>query len=399
MRAREPDIEAAVERDGVRVGYQVHGMGPTLLLLTSWAIVHARQWKAQVPYLARHFRVVTVEGRGNGRADRPEEVAAYADREYVADAVAVLDATGTARAVVVGLSLGGRHALQLAAWYPERAAGVVTIGTAFPWPLPPDFDTPRAGYEGWGKANRHYWRADHRGWVEFFMSQVFTEPHSLKQREDGVAWGLDTDAETLLRTVPAAVEPDRAEAEATCRQVRCPVLVVHGDQDAVVPYETGVDVARWTGGELVTIEGGGHAPPLREPVRTNLLLREFARSCLPEAPAPLTWTRARNRPRRALFVSSPIGLGHVRRDLAIAQQLRAQPAPYAVSDRQRIGLDLGPGGGRSTHHRLHRIDGSDPRAQVQARALLAHGGQQRSMEVGAVDGEIGCAVALVEHIA
>jgi hypothetical protein len=57
-------------------------------------------------------------------------------------------------------------------------------------------------------------------------------------------------------------------------------------------------------------------------VRTNVLLREFARSCLPEAPAPLTWTRARNRPKRALFVSSPIGLGHVRRDLAIAEQLR-----------------------------------------------------------------------------
>ena len=72
MRAREPDYEGVVERDGVRVGYAVYGAGePTILLLTSWAIVHARQWKAQVPYLARRFRVITVEGRGNGRADRP----------------------------------------------------------------------------------------------------------------------------------------------------------------------------------------------------------------------------------------------------------------------------------------------------------------------------------------
>jgi pimeloyl-ACP methyl ester carboxylesterase len=88
--------------------------------------------------------------------------------------------------VVVGVSMGGRHALQLAAWYPERAAGVVAIGAALPWPVPPDFDELKAGYEGWGKANRHYWLADYRGWVEFFMSQVFTEPHSIKQQEDGV---------------------------------------------------------------------------------------------------------------------------------------------------------------------------------------------------------------------
>ena len=326
MRAREPDLSGTVERGGVRIGYEVFGApGPTVVLLTSWAIVHARQWKHQVPYLARHHRVVTVEGRGNGRADRPDRVEAYADEEYVDDVVAVLDATGTDRAVVVGLSLGGRHALQFAARYPERAAGVVAIGAAFPWPLPPDFDERRDTHEGWGKANRHYWLDDYRGWVEFFMSQVFTEPHSTKQWEDGVGWGLETDAQTLLHTAPAAGAPDAAAAEATCRQVRCPVLVVHGDQDAVVPYPTGVDLARWTGGELVTIRGGGHAPPLRDPVQVNLLVRGFTESCLPTpTPAPRTWTRARDRGKRALYVSSPIGLGHVRRDLAIAEELRAR---------------------------------------------------------------------------
>ena len=335
MRARYPDAEGFIERGGVKVGYEVFGAGePAILMLTSWAIVHARQWKAQVPYLARHFQVITVEGRGNGRADRPGAAEAYRDREYVDDAIAVLDAIGVDRAVVVGLSVGGRHALQLAAWYPERAAGVVAIGAALPWPLPPGFDEARDTYEGWEKANRHYWLADYRGWVEFFMSQVFTEPHSTKQREDGLAWGLDTTAETLLLTVAALGEPDAAEAEAVCRQVRCPVLIVHGDQDGIVPYDTGVALARWTGGRLVTIHGGGHAPTLRDPVQVNLLIRDFARSLGPaspgpacpgpEAAAPRTWTRARDRRKRALYVSSPIGLGHVRRDLAIAAELRTR---------------------------------------------------------------------------
>jgi pimeloyl-ACP methyl ester carboxylesterase/predicted glycosyltransferase len=325
MRARHPDTEGFIERGGVKVGYEVFGAGePAILLLTSWAIVHARQWKAQVPYLARHFRVITVEGRGNGRADRPGAAEAYRDREYVDDAIAVLDATGVERAVVVGLSVGGRHALQLAAWYPERAAGVVAIGAALPWPMPPGFDETRDTYEGWGKANRHYWLADYRGWVEFFMSQVFTEPHSTKPHEDGVAWGLDTTAETLLLTVPAVGEPAAAAAEAICRQVRCPVLIVHGDQDGIVPYDTGVALARWTGGQMVTIHGGGHAPTLRDPVQVNLLIRNFAESAGHGVPVSRTWTRARDRRKRALYVSSPIGLGHVRRDLAIAAELRAR---------------------------------------------------------------------------
>jgi pimeloyl-ACP methyl ester carboxylesterase/predicted glycosyltransferase len=325
MRAREPDHEGVVVRDGVRVGYEVYGAGePTILLLTSWAIVHARQWKAQVPYLARRFRVITVEGRGNGRTDRPVTAEAYSDREYVDDAIAALDATGVDRAVIVGLSLGGRHALQLAAWYPERAAGVIAIGAALPWPLPPDFDEPKDGYEGWGKANRHYWLADYRGWVEFFMSQVFTEPHSIKQREDGVGYGLETTAETLLLTAPAAAAPTAEDAEAICRQVRCPVLVVHGAQDGIVPYETGVALAHWTGGQLVTIHGGGHAPTLRDPVLANLLIRDFAQSLRPRTAGRRSWTRGRDRRKRVLYVSSPIGLGHVRRDLAIADELRAR---------------------------------------------------------------------------
>jgi len=329
MRAREPDFDGAIERDGVRVGYASFGTGePVIVLLTSWAIVHARQWKAQVPYLARRFRVITVEGRGNGQADRPETTAAYDDAEYVADAIAVLDDACVDRAVIVGLSMGGRHALQLAACHPERAAGVIAIGAALPWGIPPDFDQQKDSYEGWGKANRHYWLADYRGWVEFFMSQVFTEPHSIKQREDGVGYGLETTAQTLLLTVPAIGAVPPAEAEAVCRRVRCPVLIVHGDEDGIVPYETGVALARWTGGQFVTFHGGGHAPTMRDPVRVNLLIREFTESLAPESLGPAaprrTWTRARDRRRRALYVSSPIGLGHVRRDLAIAAELRAR---------------------------------------------------------------------------
>jgi pimeloyl-ACP methyl ester carboxylesterase len=179
MRAREPDLQGVVERDGVRVGYDVFGSAgrPCLVLFTSWAIVHMRQWKFQVPYLARSFLVVTVEGRGNGRADRPASEEAYTDVEYVEDVRAVMDELAIDRAVLVGLSMGARHALQFAARYPERAAGVVAIGTAYPSTEDAGFDVVRDSYEGWAKHNRHYWRADYAGFVEFFFSEVFPEPH------------------------------------------------------------------------------------------------------------------------------------------------------------------------------------------------------------------------------
>ena len=72
-RARYPDDEGYVERDGVRVFYEVYGHGePTILLPPPWAIVYSRVWKMQIPYLSRHFRVVVYDGRGNGRSDRPD---------------------------------------------------------------------------------------------------------------------------------------------------------------------------------------------------------------------------------------------------------------------------------------------------------------------------------------
>ena len=94
-RARYPDEEGFVERDGARLFWERYGGGePSVLLPPTWEIVHSRFWKAQIPYLARHARVVTFDPRGNGRSDRPRGFEAYRRREFAADALAVLDAAG-----------------------------------------------------------------------------------------------------------------------------------------------------------------------------------------------------------------------------------------------------------------------------------------------------------------
>jgi pimeloyl-ACP methyl ester carboxylesterase len=281
-RARLPDGEGHVERDGVRVCWERHGDGePTLLLLPAWSLIHSRQWKAQVPYLAHHYRVVTYDPRGNGRSDRPATAEAYDDEQFVADAVAVLEATGTERAVLVALSRGGRWAAELAAARPELVLGAVLIDPAFPYlaPIPRrqafSFDEELDTTEGWAKYNRHYWLREYRDFLEFFASEAFSETHSTKPIEDMVGWGLETSPETLVLTQLGAQPASRAEVEAILRRIRCPVLVVHGSDDRVRPHAVGAAVAELTGGRLVTVEGGGHCPQARHPVLVNLLIREF----------------------------------------------------------------------------------------------------------------------------
>jgi len=132
-RARYPDESGHVDRDGIRVFYEVYGSGePTILFLPTWSIIHSRCWKMQIPYLARHCRVITFDPRGNGHSDRPEEPGGYDEAKFVADALAVLDATATERAIVVGFSMGSQRALLLAANHPERVEGMVFIGPALP---------------------------------------------------------------------------------------------------------------------------------------------------------------------------------------------------------------------------------------------------------------------------
>ena len=324
-RARYPDADGFVERDGVRIFYEVYGeSSPTVLLLPTWSIIHSRQWKMQIPYLARHCRVVTFDGRGNGRSHRPTEPEAYAEREFAADAIAVMDATSTASAVVVGFSLGSQRGAILAAEHPDRVEGAVFVGPAWPGGGTPlaqrlahswadELETD----DGWAKYNKHYWLRDYSGFLEFFFSRVFNEPHSTKPIEDCVAWGLETSGETLVTAEPGKTL-DREEARAVAARIRCPVLVIHGSDDAVISHTRGEALAEQAGGEVVVLDGSGHAPHVRDPVKVNLLLRDFIS---PPRPAR-RWPRGKTRRKRALYVSSPIGLGHAQRDLAIADELR-----------------------------------------------------------------------------
>jgi pimeloyl-ACP methyl ester carboxylesterase len=297
VRARHPDVTGTVERDGVTLGYEIFGDGAvTVLLLPTWTIIHSRFWKFQAPYLARRHRVITYDGPGNGHSDRVTDPSRYSADAYAADAEAVLDACNVDRAIVVGVSLGAQYGTRLAIRQPDRVAGLVLIGPALPL-VPPaperaslgaQFDKPYPeNPRDWEKYNLAYWHDHYDDFAQFFFDQLFSEPHSTKPIEDSVSWAAETSPEVLAAEAsrPRGVDGTNSSVLTPEHAIRhwsdmlqaltCPVLVVHGTHDRIQPYESGVEAARITSGTLATFEGSGHMPNVRDPVRFNLVLRDF----------------------------------------------------------------------------------------------------------------------------
>ena len=163
----------------------------------------------------------------------------------------------------------------MAATHPERVAGVVAINPGLNLSPPHPhrvrgrfgFDDEPQSDEGWALENRHHWLRDWRRFTEFFFGEMFPEPHSTKQHEDCVEWSLEIGPETMLAGwgASADIRADPAAAEDVCRRVRCPVLVINGDQDMCQPPARSHRVAELTGGDLVVLEGRRPPPPRPRP--------------------------------------------------------------------------------------------------------------------------------------
>ena len=280
--------------------------------------------------------MVTFDGRGNGRSDRPHHEGAYLPEEIVGDMVAILAEVGAEKAVVVAHCHAVDWSFELAAQHPELVSGLVAIAPGIPGLGDPN--------PNWVEVNKHWEEdpANPEGWRDVQSGVLATrrlreldpvsgsetlavEPYSSKRVEDMVEWALEADVEAMIQADEEEAPGASTEAsEALCRSIRCPVLVLHGSEDRCQMPTRGERVAELTGGRFVLMEGVGHLAPGREPVVVNRHITEFVDS-IARNPHDIvsTWTRGRDRRPKALYVSSPIGLGHAQRDLAIATELKA----------------------------------------------------------------------------
>jgi predicted alpha/beta hydrolase family esterase len=233
------------------------------------------------------------------------------------------------KAILVGLSFGGLLASVLAAHHPERVKAAILVGTITSIGPPHYRDLtliskPSATVRRLGQVQPRLLAGGlSRLRRTLHPQHLHSEPHSTKQIEDGIGWAVETNGPVLVKTVEARARSAAFDvSEAMYRKIRCPVLIIHGDNDQIQPYARAQAVAEVTGAEFVTIAGGGHNPLGRIPAKTNTLIVDFLDRRLGIA-GPCKAIEPDDRESQArLYLSSPIGLGHGRRDIAIARELR-----------------------------------------------------------------------------
>ena len=216
----------------IELHWESTGDGPPVLLIAGQGMT-SHGWWATVPVLARTFRVIVFDHRDTGRSSRvmfPYTVAQMAD-----DAIAVLDAAGEGRAHVYGLSLGGSVAQEVALRHPERVHGLV-LGASTPGAPRAVLPTPlaltffaRAGAMGPEEAE---WAA-----VPYTYAVATRRLHGHRIAEN-IARRLTSPIDTLTYLHQAAA----IATHSTCRRLRqiaAPTLVVHGEQDMIVPAANG----------------------------------------------------------------------------------------------------------------------------------------------------------------
>jgi len=315
-----------VHRPDASIFYHATGSGPRdLFLLPQCQVVtYSRMWKHQIPYLSRYFRVITMDQRGNGRSDRPP-TGYDLDTRYD-DLKAVLDEVARPPFALVAFSCAAPLAFRYAVDHPDRLSRLILLSGQYAESVPQPFEDRVA----------RVIREDFDNWRARLFKRIFPEPHSLKGIEDCVAWAGETTPEVLIESLRAI---DGIDLYDLLGRVRVPTLALHGTQDKIVPYSHAQKmVAAIPGARLVTFERGGHGLFGREAVKVNRLIRDFALGReVEETTIPATTERRvpantprteprrsrRDSQRRVLWLSSPIGLGHIQRDLAIARRLRS----------------------------------------------------------------------------
>jgi pimeloyl-ACP methyl ester carboxylesterase len=251
-----------VTRDRTELVYWTWpGSGAPTLLLHGIGN-YGRYWDLFADAVGDRLTLVAPDARGHGESGRPPD--GYAPSDFTADALAVLDALGARRAVVVGHSMGGTHSINLAALHPERVRALVIVD-ASPEPLPAGAERARRLVAG--RPARFANRDEARAYLERtspgYTAAVYENRLTFALREENGELVWRSDAAALGRIMSGRMPAeDRWNALGV---VRCPTLVVRGTRSNVLSEEVAQEMVRTLAdGRLMEVDAG-HNVPLDRP--------------------------------------------------------------------------------------------------------------------------------------
>ncbi|HYH54507.1 MAG TPA: alpha/beta hydrolase [Solirubrobacterales bacterium] len=261
-----------IEVEGRRLAWRTVGQGPPLLLINGYAATGADWDPTFLAALAEAFAVICPDNRGVGGSDLGEGELTVDG--MAADLEALLDAQAIERLPVVGWSMGGFIAQRLATRSPDRVSALALLATD-----PGGSDAVAATPAAWSRL------VDQSGTPREQASQLISLlfPPELaaeidRQFGEVVAAARATLSPELLRAQEAVMEAWHEEAQPPDTAAEPPpVLIVHGDQDAVIPPANSQSLAaRWTNAQVELFPGCGHALMAQEPQRIVALIRSLA---------------------------------------------------------------------------------------------------------------------------
>lgn len=217
-------IVPTVSVDGLRMYYELAGAGQPLVLIGGLGL-DLSECGQLIDGLATHYRVLAFDNRGAGRTDKPDEP--YTVTQMAADTAGLMQALGIERAHIVGMSLGGRIALDLALEHPERVRSLILASTS-------------------ARVERG-WTIGLLGLVSLVFRGRYPQPRYAFRRQRAASIGYD-------RTGDLAA-------------LRVPTLVVHGRRDHIVPYRLAEDMTAGIPGAQLQLVDHGHIYPLSKSLR------------------------------------------------------------------------------------------------------------------------------------
>lgn len=250
--------------NGINLHYETVGRGEPLLFLHGLGS-RGEDWAAQIPVFARHFRVITADMRGHGQSAKPP--GPYSVPMMAQDVLALLDGLGIDAVHVVGLSMGGMIAFQLAVDHPERVRSLVIVNSG------PALVARTAGE--WLRIRQRLWLAQLFGPARtgrFLSKRLFPKPDQAWLRAQFIERWAQNDRAAYLAALRALVG---WSVLARVGAIQCPVLVISGDRD-YTPLDLKRDyTARIRGARLVVIEDSGHATPIDQTDQFNEIVLAF----------------------------------------------------------------------------------------------------------------------------